>query len=183
MYIILGEKHQSYTHALKVLAMDPLFKRRQKMCRTFAKKCLKRNERKTVIRGDQPKFCQVRSRTVRFEKSAIGHMTELLKKLKQAWQWTTVTVNYRGIWRLSWRLCSYTSALFSVFLITRQIRHYIIILYYIIIRWAPPVYVLLCVCTSVRPSVQCAVPSSFMSIPEGIVVGVWNLYVHSDMSN
>ena len=93
LYIILGEQYQSYTHALKVLAVDPLFKRRQKICRTFTKKCLKnskfskwfkQNDRKTVTRGDQPKFCQVQSRTVRFEKSAIGYMTELLNKLKQA---------------------------------------------------------------------------------------------------
>ena len=41
MHIILGSHYKSYSSALGILALEPLFNRRQKLCKTFAKKCYK----------------------------------------------------------------------------------------------------------------------------------------------
>ena len=91
MYIILGDKYKSYTSALKCLQLDSLFTRRQKQCKTFARKCsknvkfekwFKRNEKKTGTRLVQPRFTNVHCRLVRFERSPISYMTEILNRMK-----------------------------------------------------------------------------------------------------
>ena len=90
--IILGERYQSYTHAMKTLSIEPLFNRRQKICKTFTRKCFKNskfnkwfktNTKTTITRFEQPRLCKVHCRLSRFEKSPISYMTELLNRMKQ----------------------------------------------------------------------------------------------------
>ena len=91
LHIILGNKFKSYTSALKCLQLDTLFRRRQKLCSTFANKCYKSdkfndwfkvNDRKTITRQESRKLCDVYSRTQRFERSPISYITELLNRAK-----------------------------------------------------------------------------------------------------
>ena len=86
-HIILGEKYKSYTAALKTLRMDTLNSRRIKLCKKFATKSAKNskfskwfkvNDKPSITRHKQPKYCQVYSRTVRFDKSPISYLTNIL---------------------------------------------------------------------------------------------------------
>ena len=91
LHIILGNRYQSYTSALKLLQLETLFRRRQKLCAKFARKSFKNakfnkwfklNDRVTVTRQQGRKFCQVYCRTQRFERSPISYITELLNRAK-----------------------------------------------------------------------------------------------------
>ena len=92
LHIILGNMYQSsYTSALKLLQLETLFRRRQKLCAKFARKSFKNakfnkwfklNDRVTVTRQQGRKFCQVYCRTQRFERSPISYITELLNRAK-----------------------------------------------------------------------------------------------------
>ena len=86
-HIILGEQYKSYTAALKTLRMDTLNSRRIKLCKKFATKSAKNskfskwfkvNDKPSITRHKQPKYCQVYSRTVRFDKSPISYLTNIL---------------------------------------------------------------------------------------------------------
>ena len=92
MHIILGSQYKSYTSALNILVLDPLFTRRQKLCRTFAKKCynsakfqnwFQPNTKPPTRHNPFPnRLCSVYSRLKRFERSPISYMTELLNMMK-----------------------------------------------------------------------------------------------------
>ena len=86
-HIILGERYQSYTSALKITGTKTLFERRRQLCLKFARKSLKSNKFKSwfklntknpATRQVQSKFCEVYSRLDRFEKSPISYLTQLL---------------------------------------------------------------------------------------------------------
>ena len=85
--IILGEKYSSYRSALCELKMETLFYRRDKLCKKFAKKAQKHSKfskwfkpscetRLTRLKKDT--FCEVIARTVRFGRSPISFLTNLL---------------------------------------------------------------------------------------------------------
>ena len=89
--IILEDEYQSYTSALKLMQIETLFRRRQKLSMKFAKKFLvsekfrkwfKTDHKVTVTRGKGRKFCQVYSRTLRYERSPVSYITELLNRAK-----------------------------------------------------------------------------------------------------
>ena len=92
LHIILGERYQSYTSALKMTGTKTLFERRRLLCLKFARKSLKSNKFKTwfkpntndtATRQVQSKFCEVYSRLDRFEKSPISYLTQLLNNDKK----------------------------------------------------------------------------------------------------
>ena len=86
--IILGQNYKSYNRALKTLKLlESLFVRREKLCKTFAKKCevspkfskwFKRKVKNATTRGKVSKYCEIDSRTARFEKSPINFLIKLL---------------------------------------------------------------------------------------------------------
>ena len=86
LHIILSENYKSYNSALKSLGMNKLSDRRRKMCLNFAKKAQKHEKFSTWFRLNprnktrqkQPKFCNVLCKKVRFEKSPLCYMTNLL---------------------------------------------------------------------------------------------------------
>ena len=91
--IILGDKYISYTSALKSIKLETLFKRRQKLCKTFALKCyrskkfrtwFKPNDRQTSTRQVDRLLLNVHSRTRRYERSPISYITELLNRAKSS---------------------------------------------------------------------------------------------------
>ena len=85
--IILGQNYKSYNRALKTLKLESLFLRREKLCKTFAKKCelspkfskwFKRQFKTITTRGKVNKYCEIDARTTRFEKSPISFLIKLL---------------------------------------------------------------------------------------------------------
>ena len=89
--IILSHRYESYTTALSYMELEPLHLRRNTLCMKFARKCLsntkfskwfKPDEQVTVTRQQRKKFCNVYSRTVRYEKSPLSYLTNLLNKAK-----------------------------------------------------------------------------------------------------
>ena len=85
--IILSEKYNSYNTALKLLHMDSLFSRRNKLCQKFAMKSQKHTKfskwfkpkvNKSTHRGHSTKFHNLFSRTKRFEKSPINFRIKIL---------------------------------------------------------------------------------------------------------
>ena len=87
--IILGETYHSFRSALKQAKLESLFSRRNKLCKKFAKKSLKKskfskwfkpNDRKTSTRLIKPKFCEVVFRTERFRRSPISYLTYILNE-------------------------------------------------------------------------------------------------------
>ena len=90
-HIMLGKQYQSYSKALKVLGLDTLFDRRKKLCKKFARKSVKNekfnkwfkvNNKVSITRQRLDKFCNVYSRTVRFDKSPISYLTRILNSMK-----------------------------------------------------------------------------------------------------
>ena len=83
---ILGDSYHSYDYALKVTNLKTLEDRRQQLCLNFAKKVesnhkhnwFKETSKGRVTRLKPEKYCDVHARTVRFEKSPISYLTQLL---------------------------------------------------------------------------------------------------------
>ena len=87
MHIILGDSYCTYENALRVMGLETLESRRNKLCTKFAIKSVKHtkhskwfkmNKKVSVTRQSQPKFCPVFSRTNRFKNSPISYLTEVL---------------------------------------------------------------------------------------------------------
>ena len=85
--IILGQEYKSYRKALKQLNLETMFERRNRLCKTFAKKALKHpkfskwfkpNLKKSSTRNVPNKFCDVVARTDRFKESPISYLTNIL---------------------------------------------------------------------------------------------------------
>ena len=85
MRIILQENYVSYSHALKITGMPTLKSRRNKLCLTFAKNCVKTNltndmfpvNSNNVNTRQHEKFYVPHAKTDRFAKSAIPYMARL----------------------------------------------------------------------------------------------------------
>ena len=89
LHIILGMSYSTYSAALNHFNLETLETRRSHLCEKFSKKAVKHpkhtkwfklNNRTTVTRQDQPKYCPVVAKTRRFEKSPISYLTSLLNK-------------------------------------------------------------------------------------------------------
>ena len=85
--IILGLKYRSYESALNKLNLETLSARRIRLCEKFAIKAQKHpkftkwfkpNNKKSITRSKEPKFCEVYYRTERFRKSPISYLTRIL---------------------------------------------------------------------------------------------------------
>ena len=86
-HIILGEAYNSYSNALEILELETLEARRYKLALKFAlkaekhtkfKKWFKIKEKQVETRQTSDKYCHVRSKHVRYEKSPISFLTKLL---------------------------------------------------------------------------------------------------------
>ena len=88
--VILGDRYRGYEDALKIMKIDSLEERRQKICLKFAQQCL-RNEKMrdmfqrnksdhTMQKRNTEKFTVKKGVTERFRKSAIPSMQRLLNK-------------------------------------------------------------------------------------------------------
>ena len=80
LHIILGDDYLSYNSALKVMKLETLFRRIQKLCTKFAKNCIVSDKFKKWFKADRK--TTVYSRTLRYERSPISYITELLNKSK-----------------------------------------------------------------------------------------------------
>ena len=94
--IILGQNYESYKTALKILEMETLEFRRQKISLTFAKKALKSEKFKQWFNNEEtvepniktrnfkpkPKLKPVQFRTTRYKKSPLPYLTQLLNTQK-----------------------------------------------------------------------------------------------------
>ena len=89
LQIILGSNYTSYRSALTKVGLDTLEDRRTILCKKFGGKAVKNNkhtkwfklnDRVTITRQEQQKFCPVVARTKRFENSPISYLTMLLNK-------------------------------------------------------------------------------------------------------
>lgn len=78
--VIMGEKYQNYMHGLKTLKLETLDKRRERLCLSFAKKCLNNekvrnffpknvSKHKMKKRKQQKVFKTKRINTERYRKS------------------------------------------------------------------------------------------------------------------
>lgn len=85
--IILGQDYRSYRKAIKQLELETLFERRNKLCKTFAKraqkhpkftKWFKPNTKRSCTRNLPTRFCEVVARTDRFKQSPISYLTNIL---------------------------------------------------------------------------------------------------------
>ena len=86
--LILKENYENYESALKLLNLDTLFKRREKLCLRFAKKCLKienfkqllpvRKSKHDMRKRKSEKFLIKNIETERYKKSAIPAMQKML---------------------------------------------------------------------------------------------------------
>ena len=92
LHVILGDSYKSYTQALKRTGLVKLSERRKKLCLSFSKKAqkhdkfshwFKENTKETITRQAQPKYCEVFSRTKRFENSPLSYLTSLLNSKKK----------------------------------------------------------------------------------------------------
>ena len=88
--VILGEKYNNYKDALRVLRMDSLEMRRQKICLKFAKQCLRHEKLKELFpsherrhnmeKRDGERYVVKKAMTERYRKSAIISMQRLLNQ-------------------------------------------------------------------------------------------------------
>ena len=88
--VILRDKYTNYTQGLKYLKMETLDERRRQLCLKFAKNCLKIEKLKGMFKKKtnlhdmklrHQKFYQERKiRTIRYQKSTIPYLTQLLNK-------------------------------------------------------------------------------------------------------
>ena len=88
--VILKDRYQSYSGALKTLGIESLEKRREELCLKFAKSCLKiekfrkffplnKKEHCMTMRGSE-KFALHKYSSVRYRDSAIPYMKRLLNE-------------------------------------------------------------------------------------------------------
>ena len=86
--LIMGQNYKTYKNSLKVLKLDTLEKRREKLCLQFAKKCtmnekmkvmfpLNNREHKMEIRNKK-KYKVLKANTKRLKQSALPYMRRLL---------------------------------------------------------------------------------------------------------
>ena len=86
--VIMGKNYKTYKKSLKILKLDTLEKRREKLCLQFAKKCtmndkmkvmfpLHKTEHKMKIRN-QKKYKILKANTKRMKQSALPYMRRLL---------------------------------------------------------------------------------------------------------
>ena len=89
LHLILGDRYQTYEYAITLVNLETLEVRRANLCLKFAKKAEKDDKhsnwfkpKKTVrvTRQKPEKYCHVFTRTVRFEKSPISYLTDILNK-------------------------------------------------------------------------------------------------------
>ena len=89
VHIIMGQDYHSYDMGLKYLNMESLESRRVKLCLNFAKKALKHEKfqswfklsgKKQHTRQENPKFCEVKAKHSRLQKSPIAYLTRLLNE-------------------------------------------------------------------------------------------------------
>ena len=88
MRVILKKKYKTYKQGLKMLNIQTLEKRREMLCLRFAKKCLENEKVKSFFprlkpnhqmkKRKQKKFKVNKTNTVRYKKSAIPYMQNLL---------------------------------------------------------------------------------------------------------
>ena len=88
--IILQEEYKSYENALKVLDLEKLDERREKLCLQFAKKCLSHEKMKnlfplnnkthTMVTRFQEMYEINHANTQRLQKSPIVYMQNLLNE-------------------------------------------------------------------------------------------------------
>ena len=86
LHVILGHRYESYNSALKLVDLETLDCRRDKLCLKFALKAEKHtkfkhwfNPKITIkTRQQQEKYCTVRARTCRLIRSPISHLINLL---------------------------------------------------------------------------------------------------------
>ena len=87
--VIMGEKFQNYKHGLKTLKLETLEKRRERLCLSFAKKCLNNEKVSNFFPKNVPKhkmrkrkqqkvYKTKRINTERYKKSSIPYMVNLL---------------------------------------------------------------------------------------------------------
>ena len=86
--VIMGKNYTTYKNALNFLRIDNLNKRREKLCLSFAKKCLKNEKVKDLFplhkskhqmkKRKVKKFQTKTSYTKRYQKSALPYMRKLL---------------------------------------------------------------------------------------------------------
>ena len=88
--IILGDQYRSYSSSLKTLKMDTLYSRRNKLCKKFARKAAKNvkfsqwfkpSKKLPFTRRKHAKYQEVYSRTVRYQKSPISFLTNILNAM------------------------------------------------------------------------------------------------------
>ena len=88
--IILQDKYEDYSHALKLVGLVTLFERREKLCLKFATQCVKNGKMadmfplnlKSVNTREHEKFFVQPAFTDRLKHSAIPYMQRLLNKKK-----------------------------------------------------------------------------------------------------
>ena len=88
--IILGDKYKDYKNALKVIKLDSLEERREKLCLRFAKQCLRNEKLKSLFpkkvnnhlmeKRNGQKFVVTNALTERYRRSSIPSMQRLLNK-------------------------------------------------------------------------------------------------------
>ena len=83
--IMMGEKYNTYSQTLQILGLQNLDARRYKLCQKFAKKCAKSPKFKDWFKLKQSaktrskeKYLQPKTKTKRFEMSAIPYLTGIL---------------------------------------------------------------------------------------------------------
>ena len=88
-HIILGQKYESYTNAVKTLGLGKLEARRNQLCLKFGKKAekhikhkhwFKLNDQTVNTRQEKYKYCDVKARLNRFKKSPISFLTNMLNE-------------------------------------------------------------------------------------------------------
>ena len=86
-HIILGEKYSTYKEALKILNLESLEFRRNKLSLKFALKAEKHGKfkswfkptcKKVDTRSSTQKYCDVKANTTRFQKSPLSFLTRIL---------------------------------------------------------------------------------------------------------
>ena len=91
MHIILGNRYTTYPNALEWFNLDSLEDRRVQLCSKFVHKAAKHskfknwfkvNEARTRTRQEQPKYCQVKARLGRYQKSPLSYLTAILNYKK-----------------------------------------------------------------------------------------------------